>query len=89
MQTTQAGSQKSKAAPKTAGGRGLKAPPKRSNGDSNSCPAPAPTISAEERQNLIARVAYFRAEKRGFSPGCELQDWVEAEIEVTKLIGDA
>ena len=48
-----------------------------------------PTITAEERQRLIARVAYFRAEKRGFAPGCELQDWVEAEAEVLRLIGKA
>jgi len=27
---------------------------------------------------LVARIVYFRAEKRGFAPGGELQDWVEA-----------
>lgn len=48
-----------------------------------------PAITAEERERLIARVAYFRAEKRGFAPGCELQDWVEAEAEVLRLIGKA
>ena len=51
--------------------------------------AGAPSISAEERERLIARVAYFRAEKRGFAPGSELQDWVEAEAEVLRLIGGA
>ena len=89
MQTTQTGSQKRKAAPKAAGGRVLRATPKPNTGDSRSCAAAPPSISAEERRNLIARVAYFRAEKRGFSPGCELQDWVEAEREVSKLIGGA
>ena len=49
----------------------------------------APSISAEERERLIARVAYFRAEKRGFAPGNELQDWIEAEAEVLRLIGGA
>ena len=38
---------------------------------------------------LVARAAYFRAEKRGFAPGRELQDWVEAEAEVLRLIGNA
>lgn len=30
-------------------------------------------------QNLIAKEAYFLAEKRGFSANYELQDWLEAE----------
>ncbi len=89
MQVPQARSHKGKASPKTTGGRGNLAATKPDQGNSRNCPATAPSISAEERQNLIARAAYFRAEKRGFSPGCELQDWVEAEMEVTRLIGGA
>lgn len=50
---------------------------------------PAPAVTSEERERLVARAAYFRAEKRGFAPGCELQDWVEAEAEVLRLIGSA
>jgi len=38
---------------------------------------------------LVARVAYFRAEKRGFAPGGELQDRVEAGTEVPRLSGGA
>jgi hypothetical protein len=38
---------------------------------------------------LVARAAYFLAEKRGFAPGGELQDWVEAETEVLWLTGGA
>lgn len=30
-------------------------------------------------QDLIANEAYFLAEKRGFSPDYELQDWLDAE----------
>lgn len=30
-------------------------------------------------QELIAETAYHLAEKRGFVPGSELQDWFEAE----------
>lgn len=49
----------------------------------------APSISAEERRRLVEKAAYFRAEKRGFTPGYELQDWIEAEVEVLRLIGKA
>ena len=49
--------------------------------------ASGPALSAQERERLIARAAYFRSEKRGFAPGCELQDWVEAEAEMLRLIG--
>ena len=31
------------------------------------------------RHQLIALAAYKRAEKRGFAPGFELDDWLEAE----------
>ncbi|MFH1604530.1 MAG: DUF2934 domain-containing protein [Pseudomonadota bacterium] len=48
-----------------------------------------PSISAEERRRLVERAAYFRAEKRGFAPGFELEDWIEAEVEVLRLIGSA
>ena len=35
-----------------------------------------------ERRVRIADAAYFRAEKRGFEPGHELDDWLAAEVEV-------
>ena len=34
---------------------------------------------------LIAERAYFRAEKRGFAPGHELEDWLAAEREIAAL----
>jgi hypothetical protein len=34
---------------------------------------------------LIAERAYFRAEKRGFVPGHELEDWLAAEREIAML----
>jgi hypothetical protein len=52
-------------------------------------PGSGPGISAQERESLVARAAYFRAEKRGFAPGGEQQDWVDAEAEVLRLIGSA
>jgi hypothetical protein len=32
----------------------------------------------------IAVAAYYRAERRGFAPGGELDDWLEAERELNK-----
>jgi Protein of unknown function (DUF2934) len=38
--------------------------------------------SSEDARRQIAEAAYFRAKQRGFEPGHELEDWVEAESEV-------
>ena len=48
--------------------------------------ASPPAISAEERYRLIAHHAYLRAEKRGFAPGNEVDDWLQAESEVDRLL---
>jgi hypothetical protein len=39
-------------------------------------------VDPERRGALIAEAAYFRAEKRGFAPGHETEDWLAAESEV-------
>jgi hypothetical protein len=36
------------------------------------------------RQAMITEAAYFMAEKRGFVAGHEMDDWLEAEKEITK-----
>lgn len=36
----------------------------------------------EDRNQKIAINAYYKAKDRGFVPGFELQDWLEAEREV-------
>jgi len=33
-------------------------------------------------RELVAIAAYYRAERRGFAPGGEVEDWLEAEREV-------
>ncbi len=43
-------------------------------------------IDPVEQHSLIARAAYFRAERRGFAPGGELQDWLEAETEIKRML---
>ena len=42
-------------------------------------------IDPSELYNWIAVAAYYRAEKRGFAPGGEMQDWIEAEAEIEQL----
>jgi len=44
--------------------------------------AVAAVIDPERRRALIAEVAYYRAERRGFEPGHEAEDWLSAEAEV-------
>jgi len=45
---------------------------------------PVKRVSPEERRNMIARAAYFRAERRDFLPGHELEDWLAAETDVDR-----
>jgi hypothetical protein len=37
---------------------------------------------SESREARIAEAAYWRAERRGFAPGHELDDWLNAERDV-------
>jgi hypothetical protein len=48
---------------------------------------PAPRDEAAERRAMIAQAAYFRAERHGFTPGHELEDWLAAEQEVDARLG--
>jgi hypothetical protein len=45
-----------------------------------------PQVTAQEREQWIATAAYFRAQRRGFTPGQEASDWFEAEREVAALV---
>jgi Protein of unknown function (DUF2934) len=45
---------------------------------------PVKRVSDEQRRAMIAQAAYFRAERRNFAPGRELEDWVAAEAEVDR-----
>ncbi len=38
--------------------------------------------SPERRREMIAEAAYFRAQRRDFLPGHEVEDWLAAEAEV-------
>lgn len=46
-----------------------------------------PTVVApEQRRQLVQVAAYFIAERRGFSSGREVEDWLEAEAEVERML---
>lgn len=49
-----------------------------SSSDSDDCP----------REQMIAEAAYFRAQQRGFEPGSEMSDWLQAEADVEAMLGN-
>lgn len=71
-----------------------KAPEPAKDTQASSRPAPpAPRAAVKEsnqavtdgeRRRRIAEAAYYRAERRGFTPGGEHDDWLEAEQEVDR-----
>ena len=58
---------------------------KKSTKASKHTPSPL-SITAEERYKMVAVAAYHKAEQRGFAPGNEMQDWVDAEKEIDALL---
>jgi len=44
---------------------------------------------ATERHRMIEESAYHHAEKRGFQPGHEMQDWLAAEKDIDSHLGNA
>jgi hypothetical protein len=57
-------------------------------GKSGPGPAASSVASNEKVYQLIAETAYFKAKARGFAPGGEVQDWIEAEAEVRRRLGN-
>ena len=49
-------------------------------------PTPRMALTREGRHALIEERAYLRAERRGFAPGHETEDWLAAEAEVDALL---
>lgn len=45
-------------------------------------------IPLEQRRNYIEMAAYYIAERRGFAPGNPLEDWVQAEAEIDRLLAE-
>ena len=44
-------------------------------------------VSPDELRKLVSEAAYYRAKQRGFTPGHEAEDWIQAEAEVLQRIG--
>ncbi len=69
---------KSKTIPKTTA-------TKKSTPKSSSARKPArKSVNATEFLAMIATNAYYRAESRGFAPGDDMQDWLDAESEISQ-----
>lgn len=43
-------------------------------------------VNAKQRYLMITEAAYFLAEKRGFAPGHEREDWLAAERQVDAML---
>ena len=43
-------------------------------------------VKAINRHRWISEAAYYRAKARGFEPGKELNDWLEAEIDYAEML---
>ena len=48
--------------------------------------APAPVLSSEQRSHYVAVAAFYISERRGFTLGDPMEDWLAAEAEVDRLI---
>ena len=72
---------KAKAAPKVAPKAAVAKPATVRAGKPKSVPP-------EQRRNYIEMAAYYIAERRGFAPGNPLEDWVQAEAEIDRLLAE-
>ncbi len=45
-------------------------------------------VSPQQRHHMIAVAAYYLAERRGFCPGCETDDWLAAQEEIDRQLGN-
>jgi hypothetical protein len=52
-------------------------------GKKNVTPLEGASPMPEDRQERIALAAYYMAERRGFEPGHEIEDWLAAESQVS------
>lgn len=43
-------------------------------------------IADEERRQMIAEAAYFRYQERGYEAGYDVDDWLDAEREIDRLL---
>lgn len=53
--------------------------------ESSGASKPITASDIDDLRAAIAEAAYYRAEQRGFEPGYEMTDWLEAEKEVNAM----
>lgn len=44
-------------------------------------------LSEDERRRMVAEAAYYLAEQRGFTGGDADSDWLQAEIQINRMLG--
>jgi hypothetical protein len=52
-------------------------------------PIEEPIVAESELRQMISEAAYYLAEKRGFVPGLEGEDWRQAEQEVLARVRES
>jgi hypothetical protein len=58
-------------------------PQQQPQSDATRAPADSAAFeSVDPRREAIAEAAYYKAEQRGFAPGNDMQDWLDAEREL-------
>jgi hypothetical protein len=70
---------------RTIGRQGRKKPTVAETAAVAGLKASAAFVDPERRRSMIAQAAYYRAERRGFQPGRELEDWYAAEAEIAAI----
>lgn len=45
-------------------------------------------VDPDQRRYYVEVAAYYIAERRGFMGGHEAEDWIAAEIEIDRMLGD-
>jgi hypothetical protein len=58
----------------------------RAPGPQRRATAKAVRIGSRDREQMIAEAAYYRAERRNFAGGREMDDWLAVEEEIDSLI---
>lgn len=77
---------KTASAPKAAAGEKVAVAKPRTPRRAPTATAGNGSVSAAQRRNYIEVAAYYIAERRSFAPGNPLDDWVQAEAEIDRLI---
>ena len=82
MDETKSRARPRKTAAKTAAKTALKKAAPAKTAAVRRPPKTAPSVPPD-RESMVRIAAYLRAERRGFAPGYEIEDWLAAETEVS------